>query len=223
MSATLEPLAAFDLVSATSYAEHGYPHEAWKRLRSEAPVHFVERPHGQPFWAITRHEDITRVSRDPHLFLNAPRLTVTGDQAELPVRMLLNMDPPEHHAYRSLANKHFTPRSLARIAAEVDSIATAILDDLVTHGTDCEVDFVERVSSLLPIWVIAEMLGVPRADWQKLLDWTNRIVGAADPSIRSRGDRASRPCTTHRARCSSTSPRSPKSGGAVRAKTSSAS
>jgi cholest-4-en-3-one 26-monooxygenase len=181
------PLAGLEVISASHYAEHGYPHAAWKRLRAEAPVHFVDRTHGRPFWAITRHDDITRISRDPQHFLNAPRLTVGSDQAELPVRMLLNMDPPEHRTYRSLINKRFTPRALARITGQVDAIADAILDELVTNGAESEIDFVGRVSALLPIWVIAEMLGVPRSDWEKLFDWTNQIVGAADPEYQTGG------------------------------------
>ena len=176
-----------DVISGRSYAEHGYPHLAWKRLRAEAPVHFVERQHGRPFWAVTRHEDITRISRDPRGFLNAPRVTVVEDRSELAVRMLLNMDPPEHHAYRSLVNKRFTPRALARITSQVDEIATTILDELITEGADREIDFVERVSALLPIWVIAKMLGVPREDWKKLFDWTNQTVGAADPEYQIDG------------------------------------
>lgn len=187
MSSGSTPLDALDVISAGRYAESGYPYETWRRLRAEAPVHFVDRPHGQPFWALTRHEDITKISRDPRRFLNAPRLTVASDRGEIPLRMLLNMDPPEHHAYRTLVNKQFTPRALARITAQVDAIAAAILDELITDGAEREIDFVERVSSLLPIWVIAEMLGIPRDDWEKLFHWTNQIVGAGDPEYQVEG------------------------------------
>ena len=188
------PLDALDVISASHYAEFGYPHEAWTRLRAEAPLHLVESPHGRPFWAVTRHEDITRISREPHRFLNAPRLTVVAEGAELPVRMLLNMDPPEHHGYRSLINRHFTPRALGRIAGTVDGIATAILDELITEGSEREIDFVGEVSALLPIRVIAEILGVPRCDWEKLFDWTNQTVGAGDPEYQVEGRDSSGRC-----------------------------
>ena len=177
-----------EMVSASYYAARGYPFALWRRLRAESPVHYVEGPHGRPFWAVTRHEDITRISRDPQRFQNAQRLTVVSDQgADLPARMLLNMDPPEHHTYRSLVNKRFTPRALTRITGQVDAIASAILDDVAQEGVETELDFVERVAGRLPIWVIAEMLGVPRDDWQKLFDWTNRTVGAGDPEYQDDG------------------------------------
>jgi cholest-4-en-3-one 26-monooxygenase len=177
-----------DLISASRYAESGYPFAVWKQLRDHDPLYWVETLEHRPFWAVTRHADITAISRDPHRFLNAPRLTVGSSQgADLPVRMLLNMDPPEHHAYRSLLNKRFTKRALRGLSAQVDSIATSLVDSIAYDGEIGEVDFVERVSARLPIWVIAEMLGVPRSDWKLLFDWTNRTVGAGDAEFRSRG------------------------------------
>jgi cytochrome P450 len=166
------------LVSGTRYATDGYPYETWKQLRDHSPVHWVESQGALPFWAVTRHADVTEVSRNPDLYLNAPRLTVgSGRDADLPVRMLLNMDRPEHHTYRRLVSPEFTPRSLRGLGHRVDEIATAILDSVPEEG---EVDFVAEVSAKLPIWVIADMLGIPKGDWSLLFDWTNRTVGAAD-------------------------------------------
>ena len=184
----LPRIDASELVSASRYAAWGYPFEAWKTLRERAPVYPVDPPSGRPFWAITRHADITGISRQPSLYLNAPRLTVGSAQGvDLPARMLLNMDPPEHHSYRSLVNKRFTPRAMRGITSQVDGIATGILDAIANDGETGEIDFVERVSALLPIWVIAEMLGVPRSDWNMLFDWTNRTVGASDPEYQPEG------------------------------------
>jgi cholest-4-en-3-one 26-monooxygenase len=76
-----------------------------------------------------------------------------------------------------LVSPEFTPRSLRGLGHRVDEIATAILDSVPEEG---EVDFVAQVSARLPIWVIADMLGIPKGDWSLLFDWTNRTVGAAD-------------------------------------------
>ncbi|MCZ7537594.1 MAG: hypothetical protein M5T61_17925 [Acidimicrobiia bacterium] len=97
------------------------------------------------------------------------------------------MDPPEHRSYRSLISQRFTPRALQRIKQQVDSIADEILDGVMEGGAHAETDFVATVSALLPIWVIAEMLGVPRSDWELLFHWTNRTIGAADPEYREEG------------------------------------
>jgi len=94
------------------------------------------------------------------------------------------MDPPEHHAYRSIVNRRFTPRALRGFEVQVDAIAGEIVDSIASDG---EIDFVERVAARLPIWVIAEMLGIPRSDWKMLFDWTNRTVGAGDAEYQPPG------------------------------------
>jgi len=58
------------------FAEHGYPWEGWASLRKDRPVCRVDGDRYEPFWAVTRHEDIVRVSRDPHLFLSQPGNTL---------------------------------------------------------------------------------------------------------------------------------------------------
>ena len=183
-------LGELELISPFFFAQNGYPFDAWKRLRREAPVYWFDRLRGKPFWAITRYDDIVSISRQPERFLNAPRLVVSPEgvtDEQFPVRTLLNMDPPDHHEYRALTNRRFTPKAMQRIRQSVDSIATAILDDVACDGEESEVDFVQAVSARLPIWVIAEMLGVPRSDWELLFGWTNRTIGAGDPEYREHG------------------------------------
>ena len=58
-------LEEIELIDPRYYAEHGYPFEAWRLLRREAPVYWFDRLRGKPFWAITRYEDIVWVSRQP--------------------------------------------------------------------------------------------------------------------------------------------------------------
>ena len=83
MSAAAElPLDQLDVITPDSFQNHGYPHEAWARLRRESPVHFFGDAE-VPFWAITRHADITTISKQPDLFLNGPRLFVNPRAEEM--------------------------------------------------------------------------------------------------------------------------------------------
>lgn len=190
-AATRIPLPGAELLDPKRYGTGGYPHTEWARLRRESPIHWCGRDAGEPFWAVTRHEDIVQISRQPERFLNAPRLVMSFardlDEQDFPVRMLLNIDPPEHHQYRSLISKRFTPRALQSITGQVDGIAEEILDQVMQGGAESETDFVGAVSARLPIWVIAQMLGVPRSDWELLFHWTNRTIGAADPEYLEAG------------------------------------
>jgi len=179
-------LRNLDIVSNEIYAKHGYPHEAWAVLRREAPVYWYDSDVKVPFWAITKHEDIRWISRQPTRMLNAPRLAVfpkfaPPEEDERVARHLLNMDAPDHAPYRKLAAPQFTPRAIRRLAASVERIAVDLLDDLAGGGEEREMDFVTAVAAPLSLAVLADLLGVPRSDWELMFRWTNAIVGSNDP------------------------------------------
>jgi len=195
MSTSRSELDALDFYSSETYEKNGYPHAEWGRLRREAPVYWTERPGLIPFWAITRHEDIVALSRQPKLWQNAPRLAVFpdiekevekriaegGPEQQQEARHLLNMDPPEHGRFRKLASSHFTPRALQPKRASIERISRQILDEFANGGKTTVADFVEGVSVRLPLEVLLDMLGVPPADWKLMFQWTNETIGATDP------------------------------------------
>jgi cholest-4-en-3-one 26-monooxygenase len=191
MSATSFDPATLDVVTPEHYERNGYPHAEWAWLRRHAPVFRYERPNVEPFWAITRHADIIEISKQPERFLNAPRLAVfTLDLPPPPegsVRHLLNMDPPDHARFRRVASGWFTPRAIRGMDAKVARVTAEVLDAAAekTGG-----DFVRDVSAPITIAVIAEMLGVPRADWDKLFRWTNEIIAPQDPEFQQYGGSA---------------------------------
>ncbi len=178
------------LVDPDYYEQHGYPHDTWRELRAERPVHFVERERGDSFWAITRLEDITTIGRQPEIFSSTTPVVREADQMESPPDLpavLIQLDPPIHARYRHLVSKRMTPRKVATLHDEIEEIALGILRDLETKQSDgC--DFVETVAAPLPIAVIAYLLGVPTEDWRKLYTWTNESTGASDPEFRRNGE-----------------------------------
>jgi cholest-4-en-3-one 26-monooxygenase len=184
MSMTLDSI---DIVGSDTYAANGYPHEAWALLRKEAPVYWYDRPGSLPFWAITKHADIIWISKQPEIFLNAPRLAVfpefekEGEEDDFPARHLLNMDPPEHVNYRKLVSQRFTPRAVEDMRPSMEGICRDLLDEFRKDGGVHEGDFVTNVSARLPLSVLADLLGVPRSDWELMFRWTNEIIGATDP------------------------------------------
>ena len=184
-------LDGLDLISAESFAERGYPHAAWKRLRHESPVHWFDVPGGVGFWAITRRADIVWLSKQPKRFINAPRLAIFEGGAPVEkreVRQLLNMDPPEHQKYRATASSWFTPRAIRNRHAEVERITRELLDEMAGDGEEREADFVADLTAPLTLAVLADMLGVPREDWRLMFRWTNQIAGAGDPEFQSESE-----------------------------------
>jgi cytochrome P450 len=173
-----------DILNPDLYVERGYPHEEWAVLRREAPVYWYQRDNCEPFWAITRHADIIEVSRHPELFRSTQRLFVTIDEPDVPppeealLRQLLNMNPPEHGAYRSVVSRRFTPAAVNRLSGHVQEIAAELIDGIAGRE---ECDFVTDVSAKLPLAVIAEMFGIPHSDWQMMFRLSNAMIGPADP------------------------------------------
>jgi cholest-4-en-3-one 26-monooxygenase len=173
-----------DVATPEHYERNGYPHPEWTWLRQHAPVFWYDRPNVEPFWAITKHADVIEVSKQPEAFVIAPRIAVfTLDLPPPPegtVRHLLNMDPPDHARFRRLASGWFTPRAIRAMDERVARVTREILD---AAARTSEGDFVRDVSARITIAVIAEMLGVPREDWELLFRWTNEIIAPQDPEF----------------------------------------
>ncbi|MCP5041894.1 MAG: cytochrome P450 [bacterium] len=179
------------LVDSAAYASHGYPHEAWAKLRRESPVHHFSPQGWLPFWAITKHEHIVEVSKQPDVFLNAPGMTFVpvrdGEvQEQIPIRTIINMDPPDHKKFRKVVSPYFTPRAVGKLQGLIDKTARDIVDGM---GSEGEMDFIAEVASIHPLRVIARILGVPEADEPFILRLTNELFGNADPEFQRDPDR----------------------------------
>jgi cytochrome P450 len=187
--ATAEPLPALsletlDIISPEHYEQHGYPHREWAYLRKHAPVFWYDRPNVDPFYTITKYADIVEIGKQPNRFVNEPRLAIFTSEftppEEVEARHLLNMDPPDHGRYRNVASKQFTPRVVKELEPHVRRITREVLDQAAKKNQG---DFVQDVSAKITIAVIAEMLGVPREDWELLFRWTNEIIAPQDPEF----------------------------------------
>lgn len=176
------------VISGEHYAAHGYPYAEWAWLRRNDPVRWIDSGEHEPFWAITKHADIVELSKQPKLFLNEPRLAVFSNNVPPPPeatsRHLLNMDPPDHGAYRNVASKHFTPRVVKGLAEKVERLTRKTIDAAAAKEGG---DFVADISAPITIAVIAEMLGVPESDWHLLFRWTNQIIAPEDPEFQRGG------------------------------------
>jgi cholest-4-en-3-one 26-monooxygenase len=178
----------------------GVPFEEFALLRREAPVYLHPEPDGGPgFWVITKYHDIVKVSQDWATYSSAQGVVglsaaerqygsdsdaappEAGDQASQGAQlMMLNMDPPKHTKLRKLVNTGFTMARINKLEDAVRKVTTEILDNVADQG---ECDFVPAVSAELPLQVIAELMGIPQEDRHKVFDWSNRMIGSADPEF----------------------------------------
>jgi cytochrome P450 len=168
-----------DLWSSASFAD-GHPVEQYHWLQDNAPVYWHDEPGGRGFWAVTNAALVREASRAPELFANRDGMTMYDlDPESLPRmrRMIMFMDPPEHTRWRKLVNNEFTPRGAERWAPFIDQLAEDIIDEVCEAG-ECEL--MTQVAGLLPSYVVAELLGVPRADGVRLYELTEVMHSALD-------------------------------------------
>jgi linalool 8-monooxygenase len=177
-------LATVDLTDADLFLD-GPPHELFARMRAEAPVRWNPMADGDGFWSVTKAADIAAVSKDPATFSSERNGVFIREGMPMPLEILnqviLGMDPPRHVKYRTIVQKAFTPRIVAQQEGHIRARVTRLIDDICERG---ECDLVRELSVELPLQVIAEMLGVPQEDRQKLFDWTMKLEEATgDPSV----------------------------------------
>ncbi|SEG73100.1 Cytochrome P450 [Thermomonospora echinospora] len=166
----------------------GTPHETYRRLRDEHPVHWQEEyevggwPAGPGFWAVTRYADVVHVLRTHTEYSSWAGATQIRDPdpADLPFirQMMLNLDPPDHVRLRRLVSRAFTPRRVERFAAQVRARARRLVDDIAERG---ECDLPVDVTDDFPIQNLADLIGIPPEDRDPILEWTNRVIGYQDP------------------------------------------
>lgn len=172
-------LSDIDLVDPDRFVS-GVPHEMYEVLRKEAPVYWHPRAEGPGFWALTKHDDVVAVSRNSESFSSERGTTLIEIPGGVATGILTSMDPPRHTGYRLLINKGFTPRMIGRLEAHIRNVADRILDQVAEVG---ECDFVTAISAELSLQVIAELIGIPLEDRQKIFHWSNAIgaMGVEDP------------------------------------------
>ena len=149
-----------------------------------------------PFWLITRYEDVMRISKDNKTFLNNPRPVVLSTKeaiefsksitgSKMLVDSLVVFDAPIHPKYRRLTQDWFMPKNLKLLETEIEALAKKTVDRLVDAGN--EADFVPLVSAPYPLHVVMQILGVPEEDEQRMLFLTQQMFGGQDEDLSGTG------------------------------------
>jgi cytochrome P450 len=155
------------------YAGDPYAGYAW--LRANDPVHRFEGPDGA-FWALSRHADVQHVSKHPELFQSGQGvLLVDVLGGGIPNDSIIYLDPPQHQKHRKLVSPSLTVRRVADLEPRVRAITNELLDGI---DPTQPIEAVNAVSSLLPLFVIAELLGVPRSDFDQFRIWSDAAIEA---------------------------------------------
>ena len=154
-----------NLLDGQFYTADPFPHFAW--MRAHAPVF---RDEANALWGVTRHADVMQVSKRPDAFCSSG--SSRPDAPALP--SMINLDDPAHRIRRGLVNKGLTPRRVQEHEPRVRAICRELIDRFVAAG---ECDFVHDVAAPLPMMIIGDLLGVEPADHDRLLRWSDDLLG----------------------------------------------
>ena len=190
---TMPSLEELD-VSNLELWQHGPPHEVFRELREMPGLHWSELgdfPTEGGFWSVVRFEDIAAVGRDHETFSSdrsiilVDKLAPEGepDPIDISASMLISQDPPRHDRLKSLVQRAFTPKRAIEHTERMREIINLIWDRALEAHPDGRIDLVQDVGIYVPSMVIGDMLGVPREDADRLVDWTNRTTAFEDPRI----------------------------------------
>ncbi len=155
------------------------PYPVYARLRAAAPVLHVPRP---DLWVALSYDAVKRVLHDADAFSSN-----VGPTRSLSFEWLLFSDPPRHTQLRGLISRAFTPSSIASLEPRIRELSRALLADL---GDD--IDLVAGYASPLPMMVIAELLGLPLAEWPRFVRWSEAIVNLGNTIAGTGAEEASR-------------------------------
>ncbi|MGD0116604.1 MAG: cytochrome P450 [Candidatus Binatus sp.] len=128
------------------------------------------------FALVARYPDVTAGLRDhEHLSSVGPPPPPQAYQGRFAgARNMLGSDPPQHSRLRRLVSRDFTPRRIRELEPRIREIAKELLDKVETRGT---FDVMADLANVLPVTVIAEMLGVPPKLNATFKRWSDRIIG----------------------------------------------
>jgi cytochrome P450 len=170
---------------------NGPPHEAFKQMRAECPIHwtdtFEELPEEAGFWSVTTADDVYAVSRDWETYsseLGGVVVAAAGFPIELARAMFIGMDPPKHDRLKALFQRGFTPKRIADHEDAIRAITVEVLDRL--EGRE-RCDLVADVAQPVVSRVIGSFMGIsPEEDliWARLM---NSTLGAGDPDLNPDG------------------------------------
>jgi cytochrome P450 len=174
------------------------PYATFAKMRAEAPVLWSDKG---KYWLVSRYDDVNAVLRDLHYEKGFNRWKTfdpilklfphLAEQLNFRGKSMLNQNPPDHTRLRSLVNKAFTPAMVNDMRQHIQEIADGLLDAVADKG---QMDLIADFAFVLPVTVIAEMLGIPPADRDKFKDWSHGLTEALEPS-------AAAPKLLHAAQC----------------------
>ena len=175
-------MAIFNPTDASFLAN---PYPKYQELRENKPIYYYDK---WDKWIITRYKDINTLLRDKRLgrviyhlkderFITTPNPEHAAFDA-IQKGSLLELEPPDHTRIRQVVHEVFTPKHVRQLSDKIQAISKQMTDNIIKKK---EFNLISDFAEILPVTVISELLGVPKADRLKLVPWSKDIIGMFEP------------------------------------------
>src|ERR1700756_658373 len=164
---------------------NGFPDELFAELRRDNPIFHhaltpgVAKTVQRDFWMTTKHRHAQRSHRDTDSFtaIDGPLIGGVGPVGSFPT--IINMDPPDLTKRRRVMSHAFTPRAISKLEDGIRARAASMIDRLLAAGAG---DWIGDVADVLPMTVIADIIGIPEEDRPEIFATLDRILEANSPN-----------------------------------------
>ena len=164
------------------------PYRAASRLFNGPEIIWAARAFfGNPAWVLTRHALIQEAFIDYEHFSHRRSHVVAQVMGESVQLIPLEIDPPEHHAYRQILNPCFTPRAMNSLDVPVREACDSLIAGFENRGS-CE--FISEFAARFPNNVFLSLMGMPLAMLPQFLEWEQNQIRGDDESKRAEGAQA---------------------------------
>lgn len=163
-----KPILLQEISNLKSKESQWNPYPWYKEMRENTPVFYDAE---QDAWNVFLYDQAKRVLFDHELFSNKKERSLIPVPRLVDNRSNINFcDPPEHRNRRALLAQAFTPKSLKDWEPRIQQITDDLIEDIETESV---VDIVDMLAIPLPVTVIADLLGVPTTDRDKIKAWSD--------------------------------------------------
>lgn len=170
-------------LDARDPAFYGNPNAVYAALHAHCPTFYWEE---QKQWFFTGYDHVNALLRDrrfgrqilhvasrEELGLPEPAGHVSHfDAAER--HSLLEIEPPEHTRLRTLVNRAFVSRHVEKMKPEIETLANGLIDRFAPDG---KTELLSSFADIIPVTMIARMIGIPEEMGPQLLKWSHAYVG----------------------------------------------
>lgn len=178
----IDPKTRSASLDARSEAFYQDPNPAYLALHSLGPAFFWEE---QKRWYFIGYDEVNGILRDrrfgrqiTHVMSReeaglGPLKSHLQDFERAESKSLLGLEAPEHTRLRTLVNRAFVSRHIEKLRPEIESLANELIDGFAPEG---KVELLSAFAEIIPVTVIARMMGVPQDMCRQLLDWSHDYV-----------------------------------------------